>query len=108
MRRLSVLMVALAPSLLSGQQEPVQVDPWELAVHKSNWPAIRVPEAAGPQVVMVEVEVDTLGRVTSVTVVPSLSGVLPGVTERAIAEIRSRTYRPFLQGGKPAPATFQD
>ena len=72
MRRLSVLMVALASSVLSGQQEPVQIDRWELTKHKSNWPAIRIPEATGLEAVNVEVEVDTLGRVTSVAVVPPL------------------------------------
>ena len=118
MRRLSVLVVALAPSLLSGQQEPVQVDRWELTEHKSDWPATRVPEATGLEAVNVEVEVDTLGRVTSVMVVPPLilapTGVKPKpvppspFADRAIAEIRSRRYIPFLQDGKPTPATFQD
>jgi hypothetical protein len=117
MRRLSVL-VALATSVLSGQQEPVQVDRWELTEHKSNWPAIRVPEATGLEAVNVEVQVDTLGRVTSATVVPPLMLVPPGMkpkpvppspfAERAIAEILSRTYIPFLQDGKPTPAIFQD
>jgi Domain of unknown function (DUF6438) len=108
------IVVALASVTLSGAERPVLVDRWELAMHRMNWPAIRSPEATQLEMVTMDVEVDTQGRVTSVT------ALLPRVlrspqpirmspfAERAIAEMRSRTYIPFQRNGKATPATFQD
>jgi len=66
-----------------------------------------------------DVEVDTEGRVTSATALPPIMLVPPikrspqparlsPFAERAITEMRSRTYRPFERNGEATPATFQD
>ena len=117
MRKFSIL-AALASVTLLGAERPVPIDRWELAKHRMNWPAIRVPEATGLEAVTMDVEVDALGRVISATVVPPVILLPPGVTpkpvrpspfgQRAVAEIRLRTYIPFLQNGTATPATFQD
>jgi len=99
---------------LSGAEEPVHVDRWELAQHRMKWSAIRSPEATKLEVVTMDVEVDPQGRVTAVTALPPYILRSPQpirmspFAEQAIAEMRSRTYLPFLQNGKATPATFQD
>ena len=117
MRTLPILVTVASIALL-GAERPVPVDRWELATHRMNWPAIRSPEVTGQEVVMMDVEVDTQGRVTSVTALPPYILLPPGrspqpvrlspFAERAIREMRSRTYIPFVQNGKAVPATFQD
>jgi hypothetical protein len=116
-RKFSIL-VALASVTLSAAEQPVPVDQWELAMHRMNWSAIRSPEATQLEAVTMDVEVDTQGRVTSVTALPPRILLPPGrspqpvrpspFAERAIAEMRSRTYLPFQRNGEATPATFQD
>jgi Domain of unknown function (DUF6438) len=89
-------------------------------MHRMNWPAIRSPEVTDSEVVTMDVEVDTQGRVTSATALPPFILVPPTrlrstepirlspFAERAIAEMRSRTYIPFQRNGEVTPATFQD
>lgn len=112
-RKFSIL-VALASVTLSGAEKPVPVDRWELAMHRMNWSAIRSPDATNLEVVTMDVEVDTQGRVTSVkallpVILRSPQPIRPSpFSERAIAEMRSRTYIPFERNGEATPATFQD
>jgi len=116
-RKFSILL-ALAFATFSMAEEPVRVDQWELAKHRMKWSAIRLPAVTGFEAVTLDVEVDTQGRVTSVTALPPLILVPPGrspqpvrmspFAERATTEVRSRTYIPFERNGQATPATFQD